>query len=61
MDTAGHHLEPQWRRKFAEGKMFERVHCLRCRARFNFGQQSRATRVARCPSCGSYETVHEAA
>jgi len=61
MDTMEYGPQPQWRRKFAEGKMFERVHCIRCKARFHFGQQSRATRVARCPACGSYETVAEAA
>lgn len=46
-------LRPAWERKFAEGKMFERMDCSRCGAQFNFAQTPRATRVPRCPACGS--------
>jgi hypothetical protein len=49
-------LQPEWARKFAEGKMFQRFECERCHARFNFGQSPRVTRVPRCPVCGSLET-----
>jgi len=47
-------LYPAWQRKFTEGKMFQRMECDRCRARFNFGLAPRATRIPRCPACGSY-------
>lgn len=54
-------LKPAWARKFIEGKMFERMECDRCRAQFNFGQQSRATRIPTCPACGSLASHPRAA
>ena len=45
--------EPGWQRKFAEGKMFERMTCDRCATAFNFMQTPRLTRIPRCPRCGS--------
>jgi DNA-directed RNA polymerase subunit RPC12/RpoP len=42
-----------WSRKFDEGKMFQRLECDRCAARFNFGDSPRVTRIPRCPACGS--------
>jgi len=45
--------KPVWSRKHAEGKMFQRLECERCGARFNFGDSPRVTRVPRCPACGS--------
>lgn len=46
-------IRPAWQRKFAEGKMFQRLECDRCGARFQFGDSPRVTRVPRCPACGS--------
>ena len=54
-------LKPRWERKFIEGKMFERMECDRCRAPFNFAQHPRATRIARCPACGSLASHPRAA
>jgi NAD-dependent SIR2 family protein deacetylase len=54
-------LKPRWERKFAEGKMFERLECDRCRAKFNFGQSTRVSRVPRCPACGSLASHPRAA
>lgn len=45
-------IEPAWRRKFAEGKMFQRLECARCRAQFNFAERPRVTQAPRCPACG---------
>lgn len=45
-------LKPRWERKFIEGKMFERLECDRCQAKFNFSPSVRVTRVPRCPACG---------
>lgn len=42
-----------WGKKDAEGKMFVRMECDRCGARFHFGERPRVTRVPRCPACGS--------
>lgn len=50
-----------WIGKYAQGKMFERRACDRCGARFNFGDPPRATRVPRCPVCGSLGSHPEAA
>lgn len=44
---------PLWAAKFAEGKMFVRMECDRCRSWFNFTDSPRSTRVPRCPACGS--------
>lgn len=52
---------PMWRRKFEEGKMFERMECDRCGARFNFGSTPRVTRIPRCPACGSMAAHTQAA
>jgi NAD-dependent SIR2 family protein deacetylase len=41
--------------KFIQGKMFQRLECDRCHARFNFPDTPRVTRIARCPACGSYD------
>jgi len=54
-------LNPPWQTKFVEGKMFERMECDRCRARFNFSESPRATRVPRCPACGSLASHKRAA
>jgi NAD-dependent SIR2 family protein deacetylase len=54
-------IKPRWERKFAEGKMFERMECDRCRAPFNFSQSPRATRIPRCPACGSMASHRRAA
>jgi hypothetical protein len=40
-------------RKLAEGKWFRRLECDRCGATFHFTESPRATRVPRCPQCGS--------
>ncbi|MGI8926688.1 MAG: hypothetical protein ACR2HN_08610 [Tepidiformaceae bacterium] len=42
-----------WEAKFAEGKMFQRMECDRCHARFHFSEAPRTTRIPRCPACGS--------
>ena len=52
MDTPAGPM-PVWSRKYAEGKMFQRLECDRCGVRFNFGDSPRVTRVPRCPACGS--------
>ncbi len=39
--------------KFAEGKMFLRMECDDCSARFHFAQTPRVTRIPRCPACAS--------
>ncbi len=44
---------PLWERKSAEGKMFRRMECDRCGAHFHFSEAPRATRIPRCPACGS--------
>lgn len=54
-------LKPRWERKFVEGKMFERLECDRCQAKFNFGQTTRASRVPVCPACGSLASHPRAA
>jgi hypothetical protein len=54
-------LKPRWERKFAEGKMFERMECDRCRAAFNFSPSVRVTRVPVCPACGSMASHPRAA
>ncbi len=54
-------IRPAWERKFAEGKMFERMDCVRCGARFNFSQTPRVTRVPRCPVCGAFGAQPHAA
>ena len=54
-------LKPRWERKFIEGKMFDRLECDRCRAKFNFGQSTRVSRVPRCPACGSLASHSRAA
>ena len=46
-------LTPMWTRKYHEGKMFQRLECDRCRARFNFADSPRVTRIPRCRACGS--------
>lgn len=53
-------LVPPWQCKFSEGKMFERMECERCHARYNFGAAPRATRIPRCPACGSYSSHRHA-
>lgn len=47
-------MTPAWKVKFIQGKMFQRMECDRCHARFNFAETPRVTRIARCPACGSY-------
>jgi len=54
-------LSPAWNVKFIEGKMFQRLQCGRCLARFNFPDTPRVTRIARCPVCGSYDAQPRAA
>ena len=54
-------LTPLWQRKFNEGKMFDRMECDACHAPFNFGQSPRATRIPRCPACGSLASHPRAA
>jgi hypothetical protein len=51
---------PTWSGKFQEGKMFQRLACDRCGARFHFGDSPRVTRVPRCPACGSLAAHPEA-
>jgi len=46
-------LPPLWGKKFAEGKMFQRLECTRCAARFNYADRPRVTSVPRCPACGT--------
>lgn len=46
-------IAPLWSQKFAEGKMFRRLECGRCAARFNFSERPRVTRVPKCPVCGA--------
>ncbi len=46
-------LEPMWAGKRAEGKMFQRVACDRCRTVFHFGDSPRVSRTPRCPACGN--------
>ena len=53
--------KPVWLTKYAEGKMFQRLECNRCAVRFNFGDTARATRVPRCPACGSWNSHPQAA
>jgi DNA-directed RNA polymerase subunit RPC12/RpoP len=50
-----------WGRKQAEGKMFERLECNRCGARFLFGERPRVTRIPKCPACGSMAAHPQAA
>lgn len=52
MDAAAR-FQPAWGQKFAEGKMFQRMECDGCGARFHFAESPRVTRVPRCPACGS--------
>ncbi len=54
-------MSPGWNVKYLEGKMFQRLECDRCHARFNFADCPRVTRIARCPVCGSYEAQPRAA
>jgi len=54
-------IKPRWERKFAEGKMFDRMECDRCRAPFNFSPSVRVTRIPRCPACGSMASHPRAA
>ncbi|MCX7617610.1 hypothetical protein [Tepidiforma sp.] len=54
-------LQPTWAGKFAEGKMFRKLECDRCGARFQFGERPRVTRVPRCPACGSLSSHPRAA
>ena len=54
-------FSPRWERKATEGKMFQRMECDHCHARFNFGDSPRVTRVPRCPSCGSLASHPRAA
>lgn len=45
-------MEPVWGQKFREGKMFARLQCDECHARFHFTESPRVTRIPRCPRCG---------
>jgi hypothetical protein len=58
--TGGAHI-PDWRHKFAEGKMFERLECPRCHTRFHFSPAPRMTRIPHCPACGIIVERPEAA
>lgn len=40
--------------RLADGKMFQRMECDRCGVTFHFTEAPRATRVPRCPVCGSF-------
>ena len=53
--------QPVWMSKYIEGKMFQRLECNSCGVRFNFGDNARATRVPRCPACGSWSSHPQAA
>lgn len=46
-------MEPLWGSKQREGKMFARMECGNCHARFHFTDSPRITRIPRCPVCGS--------
>jgi NMD protein affecting ribosome stability and mRNA decay len=54
-------MEPAWRVKSKEGKMFTRLECDQCLMRFHFSDTPRVTRVPRCPQCGSYKAHQVAA
>ncbi len=47
-------VRPGWSAKQAEGKMFQRLACVRCGAQFNFAD--RVTAFPVCPACGSTAT-----
>ncbi len=47
-------MEPPWGKKLREGKMFARLQCNACLARFHFTDSPRVTRFPRCPQCGGY-------
>ncbi|MCL4230120.1 MAG: hypothetical protein KJ053_00905 [Dehalococcoidia bacterium] len=54
-------MVPAWKAKYIQGKMFQRMECERCHARFNFAETPRVTRIARCPACGSLHARPQAA
>jgi DNA-directed RNA polymerase subunit RPC12/RpoP len=45
-------MEPVWSKKLREGKMFTRLRCDTCFARFHFTESPTVTRLPRCPQCG---------
>jgi DNA-directed RNA polymerase subunit RPC12/RpoP len=53
-------MEAAWSQKYRDGKMYSRLRCDLCMARFHFTDSPRVTRLPRCPHCGS-NNAHEVA
>ena len=47
--------QPEWSRKYSEGKMFQRLVCDRCGTLFHFADAPRATRTPHYPACGNLD------